>query len=244
MDDVIIRAINIKKIYSFGSVRVEALKGVSLEVGRGEFISIMGPSGSGKSTFMHILGCLDTPTSGTYLLEGEDVSKLSKNALAEIRNKKIGFVFQTFNLLPHLTVLDNVLLPVVYNKDANFNKAIKKAKELLTTVGIEKRMHHLPAQLSGGERQRVAIVRALINNPIILLADEPTGNLDTKTGSEILEILKRLNKEKNVTEIIVTHDPSIARYTERIVHIKDGLIEKIEKNKNKKKRITSGVVNK
>lgn len=242
MDDVIIRAINIKKIYSFGSVRVEALKGVSLEVGRGEFISIMGPSGSGKSTFMHILGCLDTPTSGTYLLEGEDVSKLSKNALAEIRNKKIGFVFQTFNLLPHLTVLDNVLLPVVYNKDANFNKAIKKAKELLTTVGIEKRMHHLPAQLSGGERQRVAIVRALINNPIILLADEPTGNLDTKTGSEILEILKRLNKEKNVTEIIVTHDPSIARYTERIVHIKDGLIEKIEKNK--KKRITSGVVNK
>ncbi len=232
--NTVIKADNIKKIYSFGTVRVEALKGVSLEVKRGEFISVMGPSGSGKSTLMHILGCLDTPTSGKYFLDGEDVSTLSKNDLAEIRNKKIGFVFQTFNLLPYLTVLDNVLLPVIYNKDANFEKAVDKAKKLLERVGIENRINHLPAQLSGGERQRVAIVRALINEPVILLADEPTGNLDTKTGEEILKILKELNREKNVTEIIVTHDPAIAGFTEKIIRIKDGLVERTDKNSKKR----------
>ncbi|MCD6106771.1 MAG: ABC transporter ATP-binding protein [Caldisericaceae bacterium] len=226
----IIRAEDLTKTYRLGETNVEALRGVSININKGELVSIIGPSGSGKSTLMHLLGCLDTPTSGKYFLEGEDVSKLNDTQLATIRNKKIGFVFQTFNLLPHLTVLDNVILPVVYNAKSNLRETERKAMELLEIAGIKERAKHLPAQLSGGERQRVAIIRALINDPLIVFADEPTGNLDSKTGLEIIKILKELNEEKGVTEIIVTHDSSITQFTHKIIHIKDGLIEKEIKN--------------
>ncbi len=228
----VIRTENLKKTYDLGPVKVEAVRGVSITIKEGELVSIMGPSGSGKSTLMHLLGCLDTPTSGKYFLDGTDVSTLEENALADVRNRKIGFVFQTFNLLPHLTVLENVLLPVIYNPQGNLKKAEARAKEMLTRVGLGKRFNHLPAQLSGGERQRVAIVRALINEPVIVLADEPTGNLDTKTGLEIIKILRSLNEERGVTEIIVTHDPSITRFTHRTIHIRDGLIEGEEVNED------------
>jgi len=226
----IIRAEDLTKTYRLGETNVEALRGVSININKGELVSIIGPSGSGKSTLMHLLGCLDTPTSGKYFLEGEDVSKLNDTQLATIRNKKIGFVFQTFNLLPHLTVLDNVILPVVYNAKSNLRETERKAMELLEIAGIKERAKHLPAQLSGGERQRVAIIRALINDPLIVFADEPTGNLDSKTGLEIIKILKELNEEKGVTEIIVTHDSSVTQFTHKIIHIKDGLIEKEIKN--------------
>ena len=226
----IIRAEDLTKTYRLGETNVEALRGVSININKGELVSIIGPSGSGKSTLMHLLGCLDTPTSGKYFLEGEDVSKLNDTQLATIRNKKIGFVFQTFNLLPHLTVLDNVILPVVYNAKSNLRDTERKAMELLEIAGIKERAKHLPAQLSGGERQRVAIIRALINDPLIVFADEPTGNLDSKTGLEIIKILKELNEEKGVTEIIVTHDSSITQFTHKIIHIKDGSIEKEIKN--------------
>jgi len=228
----VIRTENLKKTYDLGPVKVEAVRGVSITIKEGELVSIMGPSGSGKSTLMHLLGCLDTPTSGKYFLDGTDVSTLGENALADVRNRKIGFVFQTFNLLPHLTVLENVLLPVIYNPQGDLKKAEARAKEMLTQVGLGKRFNHLPAQLSGGERQRVAIVRALINEPVIVLADEPTGNLDTKTGLEIIKILRNLNEERGVTEIIVTHDPSITRFTHRTIHIRDGLIEGEEVNED------------
>ena len=228
----VIRTENLKKTYDLGPVKVEAVRGVSITIKEGELVSIMGPSGSGKSTLMHLLGCLDTPTSGKYFLDGTDVSTLGDNALADVRNRKIGFVFQTFNLLPHLTVLENVLLPVIYNPQGNLKEADTRAKEMLTQVGLGKRFNHLPAQLSGGERQRVAIVRALINEPVIVLADEPTGNLDTKTGLEIIKILRSLNEERGVTEIIVTHDPSITRFTHRTIHIRDGLIEGEEVNED------------
>ncbi len=228
----VIRTENLKKTYDLGPVKVEAVRGVSITIKEGELVSIMGPSGSGKSTLMHLLGCLDMPTSGKYFLDGTDVSTLGENALANVRNRKIGFVFQTFNLLPHLTVLENVLLPVIYNPQGNLKKAEARAKEMLTQVGLGKRFNHLPAQLSGGERQRVAIVRALINEPVIVLADEPTGNLDTKTGLEIIKILRNLNEERGVTEIIVTHDSSITRFTHRTIHIRDGLIEGEEVNED------------
>ncbi len=221
---------NLIKKYSLGEVEISALRGVSLNVNEGELISIIGPSGSGKSTLMHILGCLDTPTSGEYLLDGENVSKLNDAELAKIRNQKIGFVFQTFNLLPHLTVLENVLLPVQYTPSADIRKARERAVELLEQFGLENRVRNRPTQLSGGEMQRVAIARALINNPKILLADEPTGNLDSKTGLEILKIFKELHKE-GMTEIIVTHDLNITKFTERIIRIKDGLIDGDEANK-------------
>ncbi len=221
----VIRTENLKKTYNLGPVKVQAVKGVSISVRKGELVSIMGPSGSGKSTLMHLLGCLDTPSGGKYYLDGEDVSSFNENKLALVRNRKIGFVFQTFNLLPHLTVLENVLLPVIYNPDGDLRVAEEKAKNLLKNVGLFERLNHLPAQLSGGERQRVAIVRALINDPVIVLADEPTGNLDTKTGLEIIRILKELNEKNGVTEIIVTHDQSITKFTHRIIHIRDGLIE-------------------
>jgi len=226
----VIRTENLKKTYNLGPVKVQAVKGVSISVRKGELVSIMGPSGSGKSTLMHLLGCLDTPSGGKYYLDGEDVSSFNENKLALVRNRKIGFVFQTFNLLPHLTVLENVLLPVVYNPSGDLRVAEKKAKDLLKNIGLIKRLDHLPAQLSGGERQRVAIVRALINDPVIVLADEPTGNLDTKTGLEIIRILKELNEKNGVTEIIVTHDPSITKFTHRIIRIRDGLIEGEETN--------------
>ncbi|MEF3244403.1 MAG: ABC transporter ATP-binding protein [Caldisericaceae bacterium] len=226
----LIKAVDITKNYKLGEVTIPALRGVSLEVNEGELVSIIGPSGSGKSTLMHILGCLDSPSEGKYFLDGEDVSKLSDSELAYIRNKKVGFVFQTFNLLPHLTVLENVLLPVQYGNGNDIRKAKDKAIELLEKFGIVHRLRNRPTQLSGGEMQRVAIARALINNPRILFADEPTGNLDTKTGLEILKIFKQLHKE-GVTEIIVTHDLNITKFTERIIKIRDGLIEEEEVNK-------------
>ncbi len=230
--DEVIRTVHLKKTYTLGTVKVEAVRDVSIVVKKGELVSIMGASGSGKSTLMHLLGCLDTPTSGKYFLDGEDVFTLNDDKIAEIRNKKIGFVFQTFNLLPHLNVLENVLLPVIYNVDGKLNEAKERAKDLLSSIGLGERINHLPNQLSGGERQRVAIARALINNPVIVLADEPTGNLDTKTGLEIIKILRELNEKRGVTEIIVTHDPYITQFTERTIYISDGRIKGESINKN------------
>lgn len=221
----VIKTENLTKIYKLGDTIVEAVKGVSLSIHEGEFVAVMGPSGSGKSTLMHLLGCLDMATSGKYFLEGNDISKLNDNELAEIRNKKIGFVFQDFNLLPHLNVWDNVMIPLLYNSKNSIKEEEDKVKELLEITGLSKRKTHLPAQLSGGERQRVAIVRALVNDPLIIFADEPTGNIDSKTGLEIMNLFKRLNEQRNVTEIIVTHDPNVASFTKRKITIKDGLIE-------------------
>jgi putative ABC transport system ATP-binding protein len=231
MAEALINAENLTKTYQLGTVEVQAVGGISVKIKQGELVSIVGASGSGKSTFMHLLGCLDEPTSGNYLLDGTDVSKLKDKELAKVRNKKIGFVFQTFNLLPHLTVLENVILPAKYDSSANLNQVKKKAVDLLERFGLGKRLSNLITQLSGGEMQRVAIARALINDPVIILADEPTGNLDSKTGLEIIKILKGLNRENNVTEVIVTHDLNITRFTERTIKIKDGLVESEEINK-------------
>jgi putative ABC transport system ATP-binding protein len=223
MEDTVIQANGLVKIYRMGEVEVRALRGLSLQVKRGEVIAIMGPSGSGKSTLMSILGCLDRPTSGEYILDGEKVSGLSDDQLAGIRNRKIGFVFQTFNLLQRTSALANVELPLSY---ANLpNDGRERAKEALRAVGLENRMKHRPTELSGGEQQRVAIARALINEPAILMADEPTGNLDSKSGQEIMNLLLSLNRERNTTLIIITHDQKIAAQTQRIVRIRDGAIE-------------------
>ena len=217
----------IKKIYPLGKVEVHALRGIDLRLKRGEFVAIMGPSGSGKSTLMHIMGCLDTPTEGTYILDGVEVHKLDEDSLAEIRKKKIGFVFQNFYLLPRVSTEYNVALPMIYNR-LPYRERREKALKLLEKVGLSQRIHHLPSELSGGERQRVAIARALANNPDIIFADEPTGNLDTEMGSEIMEIFKGLHKEGK-TIVMVTHERYIAQYAERIIHIKDGRIEGEEK---------------
>jgi len=225
MQDALIYAENLTKTYNLGEVKVQAVRGISLKIEKGELVSIIGESGSGKSTLMHLLGCLDEPTSGKYFLNGTDVSKLRDMELAKVRNKKIGFVFQTFNLLPNLTVLENVILPAKYDSTASLKEVKKRATDLLDRFGLGKRLNNRPTQLSGGERQRVAIARALINNPVILFADEPTGNLDSKTGLGIIKILKALNKENKVTEVIVTHDLNITRFTEKTIKIKDGLIE-------------------
>ena len=218
---------DVKKTYRMGKVLVPALRGVSFDVKEGEFLTIFGPSGSGKSTLLHLMGCLDRPDEGEILIDGENVLKLSDDKLAELRLTKIGFVFQFFNLLPRLTALQNVELPLTI-AGMHEKEAREKAEKTLKLVGLEARMNHRPFELSGGEQQRVAIARALINDPKIVLADEPTGNLDTKTGWEIVQLMKRLNEEKGQTFIVVTHDPHIAETAHRIVHLKDGVVEGIK----------------
>jgi putative ABC transport system ATP-binding protein len=219
---------HVKKVYNTGDVETVALDDISFSIKKGEFVAIVGPSGSGKSTLMHIIGALDTPTSGNYVLDNQDVSKLSKDELAEIRNKKIGFVFQAFNLLPRTTALKNVALPMMYAGIPK-NERLKKAEELLKEVGLGDRMNHTSSQLSGGQMQRVAIARALSMNPAIILADEPTGNISTVQAEEIMRIFQSL-QEQGHTIIIITHEPSIAAFAQRTIHIKDGKIEKQIKN--------------
>jgi putative ABC transport system ATP-binding protein len=226
---------DLKKTYIVGDIEVRALRHVSLDVEAGEFLAVTGPSGSGKSTFMHILGCLDRPTSGQYLLDGKDVSRLSKNDLARIRNHQIGFVFQGFNLLSRTSALENVELPLLYNSAASKGSDRKRrAMESLKLVGLEQRTHHLPNQLSGGQQQRVAIARSLINNPSILLADEPTGNLDTRTSIEVMDVFQTLNKERGITVLLITHERDIAEYGTRIVAFRDGVIKTDEKITNRR----------
>ena len=212
------------KTYDVGEVKVHALRGVTLEIERGEFVAATGPSGSGKSTLMHILGCLDHPTSGQYLLDGRDVAKLSRNELADVRNKKIGFVFQGFNLLSRTSALDNVELPLLYGGGMKTAERHKRALEVLNLVGLGNRTDHHPNQLSGGQQQRVAIARALINNPSILLADEPTGNLDTRTSIEVMGIFQRLNQGHGITVVLITHEMDIAEYGTRTVTFRDGQV--------------------
>lgn len=219
----LIKITNIKRDFVLGNEIVYVLKGIDLEINKGEYVALMGPSGSGKSTLMNLLGCLDTPTSGTYILNGKDVSQMKDDELAEIRNKEIGFVFQTFNLLPRTTALDNVALPMIY---AGYSKAdrYKRAKQVLAQVNLADRMDHQPNQLSGGQRQRVAVARALVNKPSIILADEPTGNLDSKTSLEIMKLFGDIHANGN-TVILVTHEEEIAAYAHRIIRLRDGLIE-------------------
>jgi putative ABC transport system ATP-binding protein len=216
---------NLVKTFVVGDHQVRALRGVDIDVPRGEFLAVTGPSGSGKSTFMHIVGCLDRPTSGQYFLDGQDVSTMSKNELAEVRNLRIGFVFQGFNLLSRTTALDNVELPMLYSgATKKTSERHQRAKEMLAAVGLGDRISHFPNQLSGGQQQRVAIARALINNPSILLADEPTGNLDTRTSIEVMGLFQRLNQERGITVVLITHEHDIAEYGTRIVSFRDGHI--------------------
>ncbi|MGO4822609.1 MULTISPECIES: ABC transporter ATP-binding protein [unclassified Flavobacterium] len=223
MANPLIKITDIKRDFVLGDEIVYVLKGIDLEINKGEYVALMGPSGSGKSTLMNLLGCLDTPTSGTYILNGKDVSKMKDDELAEIRNKEIGFVFQTFNLLPRTTALDNVALPMIY---AGYSKSERKARaeEVLTQVSLSDRMDHHPNQLSGGQRQRVAVARALVNNPSIILADEPTGNLDSKTSVEIMKLFNEIHANGN-TVILVTHEEEIAEYAHRVIRLRDGVVE-------------------
>jgi len=220
-DGWVIEAENLTKYYDMGEVEVQALRGVSFKIKRGEVVSIMGPSGSGKSTLMNILGCLDIPTDGEYILDGENVSHLTDDDLSDIRNRKVGFVFQSFMLLPRITALQNVILPLRY---AGAHKIKDKAKAALEAVGLGDRMDHRPNELSGGQQQRVAVARALVTNPSILMADEPTGNLDSKSGEEIMELLLKLNRDSGMTLIIVTHSPDVAAQTGRVLRLRDGLL--------------------
>jgi putative ABC transport system ATP-binding protein len=223
MAENVIEAVNLTKTYRMGEVEVNALCGVSIQIQCGEILSIMGPSGSGKSTLMNILGCLDRPTSGEYILDGELVSKMNDDQLASIRNRKVGFIFQSFNLLSRQTALANVELPMRYAGITRERREL--ARKALTSVGLADRVNHRPMELSGGQQQRVAIARALVNDPAIILADEPTGNLDSKSGKEIMELLKNLNQERGTTVIIVTHDNNIAAQTKRIIRLLDGEVE-------------------
>jgi putative ABC transport system ATP-binding protein len=225
----IIELRNLVKIYCIGETQVNALQGVSYAIEQGDFLAIMGPSGSGKSTLMNILGCLDKPTSGEYILDGEEVSQFDKNKLARIRNQKIGFVFQSFNLLARTTALENTELPLLYSA-TNGKDMTERAMASLAAVGLKDRAHHKTNQLSGGEQQRVAIARALLNNPALILADEPTGNLDSRTSSEVMNIFKTLNEEKGMTMIMVTHEPDIAAWARKRIHLKDGLIVREERS--------------
>ncbi|MCJ7626474.1 MAG: ABC transporter ATP-binding protein [Anaerolineaceae bacterium] len=221
---LVINARNLTKVYEMGEVEVHALRGLSVQVKRGEIVAVMGPSGSGKSTLMNILGCLDQPTSGEYFLNNESTAHLNGNQLADIRNRLVGFVFQGFNLLGRSSALANVMLPLRYTRNGTKNRR-ERAIEALEAVGLGDRIRHKPNELSGGEQQRVAIARALVNNPAIVMADEPTGNLDTRTGNEIMGLLLKLNQDLGTTLIIVTHDPEVGEQTQRIIHIRDGVTE-------------------
>ncbi len=227
---LIISVKDLRKTYVMGSDTINALKSISLDIHKNEYVALMGPSGSGKSTLMNLLGCLDTPSSGTYILNGTDVSQMSDSELAEVRNKEIGFVFQTFNLLPRMSSLENVALPLVY-AGMKSTQRIEKAEKAMAAVGLGDRMMHKPNELSGGQRQRVAVARALVNNPAIILADEPTGNLDTKTSIEIMGLFQEIHQQGN-TVIIVTHEPDIALHAHRIIRLRDGLIESDTKNEH------------
>ena len=222
-DHNVVRLSEVTKVFRMGNNLVEALKGINFAIKAGEYLSIMGPSGSGKSTLMNILGCLDHPTSGDYLLDGELVSELRDDQLAAIRNRKVGFVFQSFNLLSRSSALTNVELPLRYSGNREGRK--DRAREALTAVGLGDRMKHRPTELSGGQQQRVAIARAIVNNPAIIMADEPTGNLDSRVGQEIMDLLLKLNQERGTTLIIVTHDPKVAAQAQRTIHIKDGIVD-------------------
>ena len=230
--DWVIQTHDLRKVYQMGEVEVEALRGVSFNIQRGEVVAIMGPTGSGKSTLMNTLGCLDRPTAGEYVLDGETVANLNDDQLADIRNRKVGFVFQSFNLLSRQTAITNVELPLRYSSNSKYAGNAKgrraRAVEALKAVGLENRMTHRPAELSGGQQQRVAIARAIVNDPAIIMADEPTGNLDSKVGKEIMKLLLDLNKESGTTLIIITHDPTIAEQTQRVIRLRDGVLDGAE----------------
>ena len=243
-EKTIIQTIDLTKVYGMGDATVAALDGVSLDIKAGEVVAIMGPSGSGKSTLMHILGCLSRPTSGQYILDGQDISDTSKKELALIRNRKLGFIFQAYNLLPRTTALRNVMMPMLYDRERTLNdeEGEQKALKVLEMVGLGERVHHQPQELSGGQQQRVAIARALINDPVLIIADEPTGNLDSHSGREILNLLRTLHQQ-GVTIVMVTHDPLTAEYTQRVIHLADGKIDKIKHNERKAEATTEVVEN-